>query len=204
MYRNGAPFDLTDATLVLAVDNDFRHNNELIAFCQDVTIDYPEEGIAVFHVDCSSLKFQRMTRAHIPASETIMEVTYYAPGSASGKSLLQDRGIQLKPRLYTYEGSPRPNTPYYYTKSQVDSLLKSYAKKDSDATQGTVINGHGTPLPSQGLAGDMYIDLDTRALYLRDQTQWTQLGYVAADPQGQTIDLYYDILNPTQQELVNE
>lgn len=72
-----------------------------------------------------------------------MEITYFPAGSASGTTFLQDRGIQLKPKVYAYEGSPHPSSPNYYTKTQIDSILKSYAKTDSDATIGNIINGHG-------------------------------------------------------------
>ena len=91
----------------------------------------------------------------------------YPSGSPDGTAILQDRGIQMRPRLYAWEGAPSPASPEYYTKAQITSILKHYQPVGSDSSTGTVINGEGDPAPELGLPGDLYIDTLDHKLWLK-------------------------------------
>ena len=188
LHADHTPVDVTDWTFVLAVDNTFCHDDQLIAFAQDFTIIDAQNGVISFNVECSSVKFQKMLKAHIPPAEVKMEIVRYLPGSADGVAILQDIGIRLKPRLYAWQGAPSDASPNYYTKAQVDSLIKG-GLPDSDSSTGIVINGHGDPDPSIGDSGDIYINRDQQTLWIKGQTQWSFLGYISETP-----ELYYEII----------
>lgn len=91
----------------------------------------------------------------------------YPPGSANGTAILQDRGIQLRPRVYTWEGAPEQEDPKYYTKKQVNALLEGYIPGLSDSSTGKIFNGHGLPDPDGNFPGDVYINLDDLGIWVR-------------------------------------
>lgn len=119
-----------------------------------------------------------------------MQIVMYPPGSSNGTAILQDRGIQLRPRVYTWEDAPVPEDPKYYTKKQVNALLQGYIPGLSDSSTGKIFNGHGDPDPDSCTPGDVYINLDDLSIWLRTQTQWVFFGYSVDEP----LDLVYDII----------
>lgn len=72
VHEDYTPVDITDMTFVLAVDDNFNHQDQLIAFSEDFTIEDPLNGIVTFRVDCSSVKFQEVLKQHVPASMVMM------------------------------------------------------------------------------------------------------------------------------------
>lgn len=120
----------------------------------------------------------------------MMQVVRYLPGSAVGLAVLQDRGIQLRPRVYAWEGAPDNASPNYYTKSQIGAILKKRPEGESTSSAGVVINGSGVPSSDVGYYGDMYIDTEDHSIYIKKQSQWLFIGYITA----QLPELFYDVI----------
>ena len=126
-FRNpdGSSFDLSGCTLQIALDDDFDHRFPMISHPADNSVHIVDAaaGIARFSVSCSSRKFERVVR-HGPAVGSL-EIIRTVDGSAEGVMILQEENIALLPRLYTDENAPTaPEKDYYYTKPQVDAIIR--------------------------------------------------------------------------------
>ena len=119
----GVPYDLTDTSLVLAVDNTFSHSDSLVCLSSDLVVTEPLQGIVRCTVKCSSQKFGKLVAVKMPQNQIWMQITAYTRDNLQGTVLLLDRGIHLQPKLYTTQGEPEPLDPNYYTKQQIDTLL---------------------------------------------------------------------------------
>lgn len=190
VHEDFTPVDITDMTFILAVDNNFDHRDQLIAFSEDFTIVDAVNGVLSFNINCSSQKFQKVLQDHVPASHIMMQMVYYPAGSTNGFSVLQDRGIQLKPRLYAYQGAPDDGSPNYYTKSQIGAILKKRPQGESTSSAGVVINGEGLPSPDIGYFGDMYINTEDHGVFIKRQSQWLFIGYITTE----LPELFYDVV----------
>ena len=187
---DGTPFDFTDMTILLAVDNDFRHDNDLIALCDNGTIVDAQQGKVLFNVSGYSAKFHKVVESKVPASAVYMEVVCYQNGDPQGIAILQDNGIKLLQRIYSDEGQPPEEISNYYTKVQINSLLKKFKPVDSDSSTGNIINGQGAPDKDMGMPGDFYVDTENKGLYLKGTDDWSFIGYLAM----QLPQLQYEIL----------
>ena len=174
--NEGLPVDISNYVLGLAVDNTYSHSDSLICPVATGVAVSPLDGIAEFHINCSSYKFQKVVSAGIPASQVIMEITAYPAGSSTGSVWLQDRGIRLCPKLYWQQGEPQLADPNYYNKQQVDAIVLALGGDVSDSTTGVWVNGYGEPLDYQGTPGDVYLDLLTNIVYFRKHGEWVQQG----------------------------
>ena len=65
--NEGLPYDLTDCTLALAVDNTFSHSDSLIALA-DGNVLSPLDAVVEFKVSKFSKKFAQILKSGIPAS----------------------------------------------------------------------------------------------------------------------------------------
>ncbi len=122
---DNTPFDLSGCTLQIALDDDFDHRFPMISHPADNTVHIVNAaaGVARFTVSCSSRKFERVVR-HGPAVCSL-EIIRTVNGSAEGSVILQEENITLLPRLYTDENAPAaPEKDYYYTKPQVDAMIR--------------------------------------------------------------------------------
>lgn len=95
-------------------------------------------------------------------------------------AILQDSGIKLHQRIYSDEGQPQQDESNYYTKSQINSLLKNIKPSGSNSSAGTILNGDSAPDPLYGTPGDFYIDTKNKGLYLKGLDDWNFLGYLAS------------------------
>lgn len=136
LRSDGKPVDLTGTTLTLAMDNNYCHEDKLVAFAEgdSVQILNPESGIVRFFVDCNSSKFERLVR-YINASVKI-EVVLIPAGETEERTILHDRGILLLPRIRTSEGAPADASPDYYSKAQIDAMLSGIARVELPACSG--------------------------------------------------------------------
>ena len=182
--QKGLPYDVRNATFTLAVDNNFSHSDSLICLSSDFTVAYAEQGIIQVSAVCTSQKFQKVLKNKIPASQVWMQLTAYTAQNIDGTVLLQDNGILLKPKLYTNQGAPAPNDPQYYNKAQIDRLIR-----DIDP-HGNVDSGHGAPSDSLGVVGDLYVDLDDKAYWIKTDDGWNLLGYLMENTSG----LFYQVI----------
>ena len=123
----GVPYDLTDTSLVLAVDNTFSHSDSLVCLSSDIVIVDPLQGIVRCTVKCSSQKFGKLVAVKMPQNQIWMQITAYTRDNLQGTVLLLDRGIHLQPKLYTTQGEPEPLDPNYYTKQQIDIMFLDYS-----------------------------------------------------------------------------
>ena len=122
---DGSPFDLSGCTLQIALDDDFDHRFPMISHPADNSVHIVDAaaGIACFSVSCSSRKFERVVR-HGPAVCSL-EIIRTVNCSAEWAVILQEENIALLPRLYTDENAPAaPVKDYYYTKPQVDAMIR--------------------------------------------------------------------------------
>ena len=122
---DGSPFDLSGCTLQIALDDDFDHRFPMISHPADNSVHIVDAaaGTARFTVSCSSRKFERVVR-HGPAVCSL-EIIRTVNGSAEGSVILQEENIALLPRLYTDENVPAaPEKDYYYTKPQIDAMIR--------------------------------------------------------------------------------
>lgn len=136
LRSDGSPVDLTGATLTLAMDNNYCHEDKLVAFSEGdrVQILNPESGIVRFFIDCNSSKFERLVR-YINASVKI-EVVLIPAGETEERTILHDKGILLLPRIRTSEGAPADASPDYYSKTQIDAMLAGIARVELPACSG--------------------------------------------------------------------
>ena len=121
------PFDLAGIRLALAVDDNFRHDDELTAYAAGdaVTITDASNGRAAITVKGNSAKFASLTQRG--RALAALEIVAYRSGSAEGETLARAERVVLHPRVHTTEGAPEPADPEYYNAAQVDSLLAGIA-----------------------------------------------------------------------------
>ena len=133
---DGAPLNLTGATLTLAVDSNYYHWDKLTAFSEGdkVRILNPGGGVVRFFVDCNSSKFAQLVQCG--SSSVKIEVVMIAAGETEERTILHDDGIRLLPRVHTSEGAPTSANPEYYNKAQIDALMQSNTRVELAACTG--------------------------------------------------------------------
>lgn len=136
LRSDGKPVDLTGATLTLAMDNNYCHEDKLVTFSEgdSVQILNPESGIVRFFIDCNSSKFARLVRDE--SASVKIEVVLIPAGETEERSILHDKGILLLPRIRTSEGAPADASPDYYSKAQIDAMLSGIARVELPACSG--------------------------------------------------------------------
>lgn len=136
LRSDGSPVDFTGATITLAMDNNYCHEDKLVAFSEgdSVQILNPESGIVRFFIDCNSSKFARLVRDE--SASVKIEVVLIPAGETEERSILHDRGILLLPRVHTSEGAPTSANPEYYNKAQIDALMQSNTRVELAACTG--------------------------------------------------------------------
>lgn len=136
LRSDGSPVDLTGATLTLAMDNNYWHEDKLVTFSEgdSVQILNPESGIVRFFIDCNSSKFARLVRDE--SASVKIEVVLIPAGETEERSILHDRGILLLPRIRTSEGAPTSANPEYYNKAQIDAMMQSNTRVELSACTG--------------------------------------------------------------------
>lgn len=122
--NSGSPVELNSSdTFTFALDNNFIHTDDLMAYSTAVTIADAENGIIQITVDSNTVSFE----TKLNGAEQItawLEVSRYIAGSTDPEIIVQDQ-CTCRNRVQTTENEPSSSEVEYLTAAQIEALIAS-------------------------------------------------------------------------------
>ncbi|UDQ98965.1 hypothetical protein AAEX28_02480 [Lentisphaerota bacterium WC36G] len=123
LFSNETPQEIEPGvTFELGVDNNFKHDDDLMVLSNDFIVINAEQGIIQFNINTNTISFaDKIQQASISA---YIQIKKYTADNTQGATILLDKITALGSVLADSE-PPEEQQSNFYNKTQVDALLNA-------------------------------------------------------------------------------